>query len=196
METSLSTNELNSLKLFNNICVNLRGNYDNTANGLIRIWYNTLDILSDKFSSSVLNALLSGLLKRTPHWKEEIDKKQTTLEKLYFYFVKCAVSLDRVSAGNYDNRCNFQSYVSNPHSGTNGFCLIHLNRKITKGKMLCDNCEAKRKRLHLEKYPLDYGLLYVLKMKKQKGKSIAYCVNHPDRLALGNGLCSHCNLSL
>jgi len=196
MKNLLSDNELNSLKLFNNICTGLRGDYSNTADGLIRIWYNTLNILSAKFTKSVLNSLLSGLLKRTPHWKDEIDKKQSTIDKLYFYFVKCAVSLDRVSVGNYDNRSNFQSYVSRSYSTTNGFCLVHPNKKIAKNSVLCNNCMSKRKRLKLEKYPLDYGLLYVLKIRKQYSIGIKYCVNHSNHLALGNGLCSYCNLSL
>ena len=196
MEDILSDNELNALKLFNKVCVSLRGDYDKTANGLITIWNSALNIFSNTFNKSTLKALLSALLKRTPHWETFINNRAvSTIEKLSLYFNKCALSLDHASSGEYYQSSSFRSYIGEEASVA-GFCLVHPNRKIPENKLLCRFCISKAKHLHLDNYPLDYGLLYVLKMRKAYGNSVEYCVNHSNRLALGNGLCVYCNREL
>jgi len=188
----LSENEMVALKLFNRTCSSVHGEFDKTANGLMGIWRVTLSIFSRSFGVSVLNCLLSAMLKRTPHWQEDIEKEPTTLGRLEKYFARCSQSLAPVSEGDYWKPGIF-SYVGSGKSDI-GYCLVHPDKKVAPRRTLCWQCVNKRRRLGLQAYPLDYGLLYVLASRLHfKTKGLPYCVNHPSKLAMANGLCEHCN---
>jgi hypothetical protein len=195
--SSLSDNELSALKAFNTICSELRGDYSKTAQGLYKLWFVTLSIYLESFCN--FNSLLfDALMKRRPHWKNEIDKfSSNTNNKLNYYFCKSALSLDVFSGGEIYTGSPFQSYIGGEHSES-GYCLVHPTRQVAKQSgMLCHNCLSKLERLQLTDYPIDYGLLYVLKIRvRYKNAIIPRCVNHPTRIALGNGLCSNCNRTL
>jgi len=194
MDSIFSNKEVMALRLFNNTCVDLRGEYDKSAKGLMKIWESTLNIVSSKFTNNTLKLLLSAMLKRTPHWEKDISKLDTTFEKLLFYFRKCSTSLDFLSVGEYYGFSLSSYQGSNP--STVGYCLVHPNRKSRRDFPICNSCFTKLNKLNLLEYPIDYGLLYVLKIRKQYGKGPQFCVNHSTKLALGNGLCGRCNTQI
>jgi len=189
-------NEVMALKLFNNTCISIRGDYSKDAIGLFKIWQETLTIYADEFQENIMNYLLSALLKCKPHWSEYIDSFDNIFEKILMYFYRCCKALVPLADGHYAQN-QLASYQSTSHTNLNsGYCLLHPNRKSRTDKPVCDLCYSKLKRLELTEYPLDYGLLYVLKIRKKKNKSIIYCVNHPKIIALGNKLCARCNFNL
>jgi len=187
----LTAKERTSLLLFNNICGSLRGEYSNDAKGLMKIWEVTLYIFKEEFKEPLLNTLLSAFIKRRPHWKKELERYQTTYDKILYHFYKCCKSLDTLSDGHYSVNSVF-SYQGKTHSPQN-YCLVHPEKKSRRDELLCEYCYKRLLKLNLENYPLDYGLLYALKVKTQKKSNLKFCINHPNKLALGNDLCEECN---
>jgi len=133
-------------------------------------------------------------MKRRPHWKNELDRFEKTYDKLLYYFYKCCKSVEALAHGKYSG-FSLSSFQGNTRS-RNNFCLIHHNQKTRRDMQVCNNCYTKLQRLELTNYALDYGLLYVLKMRKERNHQIEFCINHPKKLALGNGLCTTCNVKL
>ena len=187
----LTAKERTSLLLFNNICGSLHGEYSNDAKGLMKIWEVTLYIFKEEFKEPLLNTLLSAFIKRRPHWKKELERYQTTYDKILYHFYKCCKSLDTLSDGYYSTNSVF-SYQGKSHSSQN-YCLVHPEKKSKRDELLCGECYKRLLKLNLEDYPLDYGLLYALKVKTQKKSNLKFCINHPNKLALGNDLCEECN---
>ena len=191
-----TNNEVMALKLFNKTCVSIRGDYSKDAIGLFKIWQETLTIYANEFQENVMNYLLSALLKKRPHWGEYIDSFDNIFEKILMYFYRCCKALVPLADGYYTGS-SLASYQSTSHTTLNsGYCLLHPNRQSRTEKPICDLCYSKLKRLDLTEYPLDYGLLYVLNIRKKKNQSVVYCVNHPKTIALGNKLCARCNFTL
>jgi len=190
----LTGKERTSLLLFNNICGSLRGEYSNDAKGLMKIWEVTLYIFKEEFKEPLLNTLLSALKKRRPHWNNELEKYQTSYEKILYHFYKCCKSLDTLSDGYYSTNSIF-SYQGKEHSPQN-HCMVHPEKKSRTGQILCETCYKKLLKLDLKDYPVDYGLLYNLKNKNLKKSNLVFCINHPNKLALGNNLCEQCNIDI
>uniref|UniRef100_A0A6M3KAX4 Uncharacterized protein n=1 Tax=viral metagenome TaxID=1070528 RepID=A0A6M3KAX4_9ZZZZ len=151
--------------------------------------------------------LLNALIKLRPHWKNLFLKEngKNIHTKIRDFFIKNAIPTDISELGIHSSIVPGWYYKS-PTSRLMGKekaelerCLIHTSRKCAKriNAGLCQSCVAKLRRLELENYPLDLGLIYVLKTRINKTNNpIKFCVNHHSKIALGNGLCESCNRSV
>jgi hypothetical protein len=192
MEDTFNEQEVYALRVFNQCCVKIRGDYSLDAFGLMEIRDNTLKMVYSTYPSVVLDHLLKVLIKLKPLWEKDVlESSETTLGKLRYYFFRCAKSLVMTANGLYA-KSSLSTYFGSSKI-EKGYCMIHPNKETKVGEQLCFRCLKKKQKLGLEAYPLDFGLLYILSIRKKYGRVAEFCINHPKVVAMNNGLCVKCN---
>ena len=196
MQRLFTNDQVLALKTFNQICSELRGDYNRQHTGLLKLWETTLTIFHELSGPWLLKHLVGAFISIRPHWSKDFDKITSLREKAMFYFRRSANSLIMLPSPDYYSASVASYQGRSTSSPQTGFCLIHPDRRSRKDRPVCNSCYQKLLKLGLENYPLDFGLLRVLKMRVSKFNRPSFCVNHPKVLALGSGLCQECNKGL